>query len=76
VTDDESNTLKFNKNNNVEEDSVEKSKLWLKTYVSTGNSQREENGLGETLCGQQKEKTDKIPKKTCIGFFIYLFFFF
>ena len=42
-----SHTLKFNRNNDVEEDSVEKSKLWLKTYVSTGNSPREENGLGE-----------------------------
>lgn len=42
-----SHTLKFNKNNNVEEESVEKSKLRQKTYVSTENSPREENGLGE-----------------------------
>ena len=42
-----SHTLKFNKNNNVEEESVEKSKQRQKSYVSTGNPPREKNGLGE-----------------------------
>ena len=42
-----SHTLKFNKNNKTEEESVEKSKQRLKSSVSNGNPPREENGLGE-----------------------------